>query len=75
MLAYSFCLSNAVNIVLQLFVKLYYFMTFHFRTLYWSDPGRSVIESSYMNGDNRTVLPIEYIEHPNHLFIDFRFDE
>ncbi|XP_052104944.1 low-density lipoprotein receptor-related protein 4-like isoform X2 [Mytilus californianus] len=44
-------------------------------TLYWADPGRSVIESSYMNGDNRTVLPIEDISHPNHLFIDFRFDE
>lgn len=46
-------------------------------TLYWADPGRSVIESASMNGDDRTILKMEHeeVKHPNHLCIDFRFDE
>ncbi|XP_033760426.1 LOW QUALITY PROTEIN: low-density lipoprotein receptor-related protein 4-like [Pecten maximus] len=44
-------------------------------TMYWTDPGRQVIETSYMNGDKRAELQIfSGVRHPNHLCIDFHKD-
>ena len=65
--------SQLIELVFLIKTAMLYFICIQLhRTMYWTDPARSVIETSYMNGNDRKTMELDDIQRPNHIMIDFQ---